>query len=379
MALNINNIVNISISESQRGIGAYNTSNLALFPKMATMSNSFGTDGFKRYLDPTEVETDWGSDSIEFKMANAIFSQQPNILAGRGNLVIIQPAVANEKLGAAITRTKDLVQYFGILPTSIIPQDEGLEAAAIVQPLNKMLGLVSTTDADVAMGGYFDMLRTGGFTKARGLFYKVLVGDETEPASLFSAGYFGRALSTIFTGINTTQTMHLQDLIGVQPNTILTQTLFNEAKAAGADIYADFNVPKTYSNGANGYFDDVYNLLWFEGALDVALFNYLATAATKIPQTEEGIGGMRNAIRQICDIAVGNGFIAPGAWKSPTTFGVQSDFLDNITQAGYYVYSAPLTDQLQSDREARKAPLIQLAIKYKGAVHTASAIININR
>src|SRR5208283_750236 len=88
MDLQLTNVINISVSEAQTGIGEYNTSNLALFSH-EPYADTFGVLGYKIYLDPTEVGIDFGSASETFAQANAVFSQQPNILAGGGYLVII--------------------------------------------------------------------------------------------------------------------------------------------------------------------------------------------------------------------------------------------------------------------------------------------------
>jgi len=89
--LSINNVINVSVSQVGAGIGQYNTSNIALFSHEA-YETSFGTDGYKIYLAPSDVETDFGSASVTYKQALAIFSQQPNILAGGGYLVVIPMA-----------------------------------------------------------------------------------------------------------------------------------------------------------------------------------------------------------------------------------------------------------------------------------------------
>jgi len=193
------------------------------------------------------------------------------------------------------------------------------------------------------------------------------------------ASYAGRALSTNFSGSNTTQTMHLKDLTSVQPDPSMTQTLLNEAIAAGADTYVSLQgVAKTFCSGENSFYDQVYNLQWFIGALKVAGFNYLATSSTKIPQTEGGMDGLKGAYRSVCEQGITNQYGAPGRWNSSTTFGVQSDFLANVAQRGYYIYSTPISQQSQVDRAARKAPLAQIAFKEAGAMHSSSVIVNIN-
>lgn len=375
MQLQLTNVIDISVSATPAGISAYNTSNLAIFTA-DTPGGGFGSLGYKIYLEPSEVGVDFGTGSNTFKMANAVFSQQPNILAGGGYLVVI-PFISSETLDAAITRTKDLVQYFGVMAAEIQSQADMLAAAAVIQALNKIAFFVQKTAASVVSGGSLDMLTTGGFSQSRGLLY---IGAGVDITSLvMQASYAGRALSVNFSGSNTTITMHLKDLIGVQPDSAMTQTILNNAKVAGADTYISLQgVPKVFCVGANHFFDQVYNLQAYVGALQVAGFNFLAQSSTKLPQTENGMDGLKGAYRTVCEQYVSNQYIAPGQWNSPNTFGNQADLYDNIKQRGYYIYSQPIAQQLQVDRAARKAPLIQIAIKEAGAIQSSSVIVNVN-
>lgn len=589
MDLPITEVVNISVSQAPTGIGQYNTSNIAAFTR-ETPGGGFGSAGYKIYLEPTEVITDFGSDSDTASMAVAIFSQQPNILQGGGYLVVIPfedttdvsevqhlsfslvpttgtyklnyngnatsalaagvtaanmqialrllaglssvtvtgsaaagydvtfagvsgdalpltvtenstqsaggfdvvPTIAvtvqgttasTETLEEAITRTDDLVQYFGILAAEITDDDDILDAAALVQSMNKIAFFPSQLSASVTEGGILDLLRTGNLHKSRGLYYGsaavlakqvipftsvpttgnyvlsyngnstsslssstnaaalqvalrllsglsavtvtgstaigftvtfvgvsgaaellVVVSNSLEdtggnPVSIvpytsvigvsateattmaleMSAAYASLGMSTNFNGSNTTQTMNMKDLTGVQPDPSMTTTIFNLCKEAGADIYASVQgVPKVFSFGANDFFDNQYNLAWLVGALQVAGFNALATSATKLPQTENGMSILKGAYRKVCQQAVSNQFLAPGQWDSPVTFGNQADLLLNVAQRGYYIYSAPVSQQLPAVRADREAPLIQIAIKYAGAIHKSSVIVYVN-
>lgn len=464
--LAITNVINISVAAAQTGVGQYNTSNLAIFSREIYVPATFGTLGYKIYLDPTEVASDFGTGSTTYAMALGIFSQQPNILAGGGYLVVIPyslsvqlltfaatpssgtftlsyngnttsslaynaPATggssvqsalqalpglstvtvtgsdsagytvtmtgvaspilpiivatnttgeammvaSTETLDAAITRTVSLVQYFGILAAEIPGSVVTLAAAAVVQALNKIVFFVSISTADFQPGGLLDELRTGDFNQSRGLFY----GGTTVQALVMAASYAAVGLSVDFTGSNTTITMHLKDLVGVQPDPVMTQSYLTQCQTAGVDVYVSIQgVAKVFTSGANGFFDDVYNLQWFVGSLQVAGFNFLAQTNTKIPQTESGMGGLKNAYRQVCEAAVTNQYVAPGSWTSPTTFGIQSDLLLNIAQRGYYIYSQPVSQQLPAVRATRVAPLVQIAIKAAGAIQKSNVVVNVN-
>lgn len=370
--LSIANVITISVSQTPTGISTFNASNLALFTD-ETPDPVFD-DGYKIYLDATEVGTDFGTDSTTYAMALAVFSQNPNILLPGGYLVVI-PLTSSETLDDAITRTVDLVQYFGVMANSIQSEADMLAAAAVLQALNKIGFFVQIDAATVEPAGTLDLLTTGGFTHSRGLFY-----DSTSDDGLaFQAAYAGRALSTVFTGSNTTQNMHLKQLATIQPDPAITQTLLTKAQDAGADCYPSIQgYPCVFASGENSFFDQIYNLLWFANALQVAGFNFLASASTKVPQTENGMDGLKGALRNICNQAVSNQYLAPGTWQSSTTFGNQADFFANIGQFGYYIYSSPIASQSQSDRADRIAPLVQIAGKEAGAIDSASVLVIVN-
>jgi hypothetical protein len=263
------------------------------------------------------------------------------------------------------------------MTTSILPGADVLAAAAVVQPLNKIQFIVSRTEADIQPGGTIDLLRVDNSTQTRGLYYGS--ADDADALLMMSA-FAGRALSVNFSGSNTTSNMHLKDLIGVAADPTMTQSILNECQASGADCYPSIQgVAKVFESGANKFFDQVYNLRAFVGALQIAGFNYLAESATKIPQTEAGISGLKGAYRAVCSQYVTNQYIAPGQWTSSTTFGNQADFLLNVSQSGYYLYSIPVSQQSQVDRAARKAPLIQIAIKEAGAVNSSDVIVVVNQ
>lgn len=371
--LSLSNVVSVAVSEAPLGANAFNTSNLAIFTT-ETPGGGF-TDDYKIYLEPVEVGVDFGTNSTTYKMALAIFSQQPNILLPGGYLVII-PLEASETLDAAITRTAGLVQYFGLMSTQIESGADMLAAAAVVQALVKMAFFVQRASASIEPGGDLDDLRTGSFSRSRGLYYG---SDNDLDALLYQAAYAGRALSTVFSGSNTTQNLHLKSLATIQPDPTMTQTLLNKAQDAGADCYVSLQgVSAIFASGANRFFDQVYNLLWFVSALQIAGFNYLRQTGTKVAQTQPGLDGLVNAYSQVCQQAVTNQYAAPGAWNSPTVFGNPVALVQNILEVGYYIYQLPIAQQAQVDREARQAPLIQIALKEAGAVDSSTVVVNVN-
>ena len=377
--LDITNVVTISLSAAQTGLGEYNVNNLAIFTSEAA-GDTFGDLGYKIYKAPKEVGVDFGTTSTTYKMALSVFAQTPNILNGNGYLVIIplqeESGGGYEALGDAITRADSLVQFFGILSTKDYLSTEIAEAAAVVQTMNKMLFVVSNNAADIAATGSFHDIAEAGYDKTRCLAY---LSSGTTDAKVMAAAYAGRALSTSFEGSNTTSTMHLKDLVGITADPTMTQTQLNLCQDCGADAYVNIaGVAKTFTSGANKFFDQVYNRCWFLGALEVAGFNALAKVSTKVPQTEPGMTILKGSYRLVCERGVRNGYLAPGAWNSADRFGDVEAMLRNIEEVGYYIYSLPVNQQAQTEREARKAPVVQIAVKEAGAIHSSNVIVYIN-
>ena len=146
------------------------------------------------------------------------------------------------------------------------------------------------------------------------------------------------------------------------------------------DVYVNIGgLSSLLTSGGNGWFDEIYNELWFKLALQTAGFNFLRASNTKIPQTEIGMDGLKNAYRVVCQQGVNNGFLAPGAWSSPDVFGNPQLLIQAVAGIGFYIYSSPISQQSQSDREARQAPLVQIAAKAAGAIQKSNVIVAVNQ
>ena len=331
------------------------------------------------------MATDFGVNSNAYAIANGIFAQNPNILANGGYLVIIPrlTSPSPETVRAAITRTQNLVYYFGILI------DEEMDAQAtefgalcsMIQGLDKMFFYTSSVIANLQPGSMLDLVRSSSEDHCRMMYYgnAILNGSAAQQTQIFAGIYAGRALCVDFGGSRTALTMNLKNLSIAYPDQTIGDTQLALAQTAGVDVYVGIgNIAETITSGANNWFDAVYIELWLKGALQAAGINYLAGTSTKIPQTEEGMNGLKDAYRQVCAQAVVNGAAAPGSWTSSTIFGNQADLHRNVESIGYYIFSTPVATQAQTDRALRKAPLVQIALKLAGAIHSSNCIVQLN-
>jgi hypothetical protein len=372
--INISNVINVSVLAPPAGLAPYSINNIVCFTEEVPLVAI--PNGYLAYASPRDVAADWGTAGAVYDAAVSVFSQSPSIITG-GGLFIVVPMLVAETLDAAILRAEGLCYFGGCSYTMTgLTSAEILDAAATAEAERKLLFIVSSDSADLlGPDGLFFKVKDQSLHHARCLYYGVSASAEKMKWS-----YISRGMSTAFSAANTTSTMNLKQLLGVGSDSTLTQTILLEASAVGADVYPSIaGRPSVLSYGANQFFDDVYNLDWFVGALQVSGFNYLARTATKVPQTEAGMDGLKGAYRNVCQQSVSNAFIAAGAWTSPDTFGNPEDFIRNVADFGYFIYSSPVATQLPADRELRKAPVVQIAIKYAGAIHSSDVLVYINQ
>lgn len=325
----------------------------------------------------TAVATQWGTETETAQQAQMIFAQSPNILVG-GGYVIVANYLEEETLSEAITRLSGEIYFEGILTTRDLTDDEAEAASTLVESMKDrilMLPLYATTN----LTGIAAQVANNIYT--RPVIYLTGTGNAEKKLNsrLFAAAYLSRGLAVNYSGSRTTMTMNLKDLAGIAADTAISETILNQCATAGVDCFPSIEgLAKVFSNKHAGqYFDQVANSIWFVGALEIAYFNVLATTRTKIAQTDEDLGIAQKAIRQVCKQAVTNGYLAPGTWNSTDTFGDIDDFNRNIEEFGYYLYQQPVAEQSQTEREQRIAPLLQIAGKEAGAIHSGAILVYI--
>ncbi len=209
--LDLTNVINVSVTQVPTGLGNYNINNLGLFttesPINGALTNSYGV-----YVSPTAVGVDWGTGSEAYAQAVAVFSQQPNILAGDGVLLIF-PMNGGETLQQAVDRCVPLVFFCGIISNAYPASGNMVALSTDIQSYgNKILFLPSTTSGDIA--GAFTSIKAASNYATRCLYNSV----SALQARLFAASAAGRGLSVDFSGSNTALTMNLKQLAGITPD-----------------------------------------------------------------------------------------------------------------------------------------------------------------
>lgn len=194
-----------------------------------------------------------------------------------------------------------------------------------------------------------------------------------------AAAAFGRAFTVNFQGQNTTITLKFKQEPAVSPE-VLAGNQAAVLKSKNCNVLAqysnDTHILQEGVMSGGWFFDERHGLDWLQNDVQTAVWNRMYTSTTKIPQTDTGVGRLTTTVEGRMDQAERNGLIAIGVWNGDDVGALKNG--DTLTK-GYYVYAPPVADQSQADREARKAPPLQVAAKLAGAVHFADIVITANR
>jgi hypothetical protein len=299
-------------------------------------------------------------------------------LSSIGGGYVVAGIAAETLLAAAQTLIDQSTAWYGLtVASSVAPLDaDHVAVAAAIEAANasRVYGVTIQDSAVLNAGSTTDLAYV-----LKAANYKRTFTQYSSTGPYVAASAFGRAFTVNFDGSLTTLTLKFKQEPGVTAES-LTES---QAAAVGAK---KCNIFVNYSNGTailqegvmcNGfYFDEVHGTDWLQNDLQTDVFNLLFESDTKIPQTDAGINNIVARVSSRLEQAVTNGLIAPGVWTGPKIGAINSG--DTLAK-GYYVFAAPVATQSSADRAARKAPVIQCAIKLAGAVHSANIIVNVNR
>jgi len=194
------------------------------------------------------------------------------------------------------------------------------------------------------------------------------------------ASLIGRAFSVNFTGNNTVITLMYKQEPGVVAE-YLTSTQADNLASKRCNVFVMYqNNTAIIQNGVMSgpcWIDEMQIMCWYQDYTQTAIYNALYTSATKVPQTDIGSNQIVTVAGQCAQQAVANGAAYPGGVWTSTGFGNLKT--GDVMPAGYYIYVQPMALQNQADREARKMPVMQQAIKLAGAIHTVDCKVNFNR
>ena len=373
----------ITIDGTDTLLSGMNFASISTVNDIVKVLKSKGADCDISVVDTNKIEfksrrygaTDSGISLKATSSGSGVDIYGSSYLNGANQVTTAGTDASGQTVAEALAEVDEIAYVGGVLTTQYCDNTTVLANASAIQEKDHIY--FEVTQSLKNMGVLGTAIKSAGNTKTKLNAYSY-AGSEGAKEEI--ATYCSVACSTNYSGNNTCITMYLKELTGILPDLNLNQTYYNLAEANGVDIYANTEgLSACYSFDNGSYTDEETGKLWFKKALEVSGFNYLRKTNTKIPQTESGMTGLKNAYEQRCVQAVRNGFIAGGEWNESIPFGDSEDFVRNIREKGYYIYSLPIAKQSQAEREQRIAPLIQIAIKLAGAFHHSNVIVNIQR
>lgn len=373
MTLPVSSVVNVSISLAALAAGPRSFGSLLILGTTAGVIDTI--ERMREYSSITEVAEDYGVDDPEYEAAKAYFGQSPKprtLYIGFWNKVADELETAEKVVAECLESLK----WYGLTFASDLTDAEADTVASLIEASDPVRMFGYTTQQEDALSS----------VSTTDVAYKLKNKNYRRTFTIFSsdnphaaASLFGRAFSVNFMGTNTTITLKFKQLPGIAAEDLRT----SEAKALTAkhcNVFAKYNNDTAILQEGvmcdGSFFDEIHGLDWLQNHLETALWNLYYTSTTKIPQTPGGVNRQCGVLERACEQGVTNGLLGEGQWNGDSFGALETG--DYLPKA-FYVYANSLDDQAQPGREARKAPVFQIATKLAGATHFADVIVSVNR
>ena len=366
--LSLNDIVNVIVSINPVATVRAGF-NLGLI--IGTSSVISTSDRVKTYADlASMVDDGFSITDSEYEVATLYFSQTPRpsrVAIGRWD------DVGGETVVQAVTACREKNTDWYACMVCDADKAEILAVAAYIETaVPASTFFYTTADADVKSGTAGNVVITLQSSE-----YKRTLGQYSTVANAVAA-IMGYAMGAN-TGLeNSAYTLAYKKEVGVIPEA-LSDTEVNAIKGMNGNVY--INRGLTYNLFEQGImcdgtpFDELLNLDTITDDIKKSVMDAL-TSYPKVPQTEDGVSILINAITGPCDKARTRGFLAPGVWSAPPVLSLNTG---DTLSTGYMILADSIVNQTQEDRDARKSPPIYVAIKLAGAIEHVVINVLVNR
>lgn len=292
----------------------------------------------------------------------------------------LAPGIAAETALAAVQLFDSMFagQWYGLVVVSPAVQDSDHEAiAAYVEAANPphFYGITSQEGGVIVPGDTSDI----AYVLSQLKYNKT--GIQYSSTSAYAiCSMLARILTTNWLGQNTAITLKFKSEPGIAAETLNT-TQADAAEAKNCNVYVNYNNNTAFIEqgvACSGQFiDTVIGADWLSGNIQTDVFNALFGSPTKVPQTDAGMTVLVNAAEAACIDGVNNGYLGPGLPWNQAGFGTLKQ--GDILPKGFYVYAPPMALQSEALRQTRAAPVMQIAAKTAGAIHSSDILLYIQQ
>lgn len=375
--LNLNQIVDVSVEVSPTAAPRAEFNQLLIIGTTGlVISNPITTtERLREYTSLADMLTDgFVTTDAEYLAAALYMGQTPAPdtfwIGVRDNTISPEETVL-EALTAC--RAKEADWY--IAYSTDVDSDELSAIALYVQSVvPATLFAYNTTDADVLVSG---PVPDDICTTLKDLNYSRIIGMySTTPHAI--CGIMGYACGANSGLANSAYTLFAKTITGATVES-LTSGQKSIVEAKNCNLYLNYaNYYNVFEQGvmANGYFfDQMINRDMLVSDIQLACMDLLYQNR-KIPQTENGMGMIYNALVSACELSVTRGYIAEGTYTGVKFLNLETG---DVIPRGYVIQTTPLSEQSAADRALRKAVPFYITIKEAGAVHsmTIEVIVNV--
>lgn len=367
-SLPLSQIVNVQLNIQPVSSPRRDFSQLVLFTYEIT---PFKENKLLYLANQQQVEATFGTHSETAKATLPFFAQSPrptHLMVAPWNKETESPKESLSKL------TEYAPHWYAAVFLGVLTDKEILEASEWVLAADKKIFGITTANPDhIEMDAKKSPFKA---LKDKQNYRVVALYDKSEPYAIMS--FLARGLSVNFAANNSTITMKFKQLPGISVES-MTLTEANKCKALGVNYYTYFDESAMVAEGTvvgGRFFDEVHILDWFVDAVQKEVFATLYRSATKIPLTDRGTAILIAAVNRVCKEGINNGAFTTGIWHGDAFGNLNTgDRLDE----GFYVYCDSVDNLSLSEREQRKSPPIQVAVKLSGAIHSVDIMINFDR
>lgn len=312
----------------------------------------------------------WLGTEPEYAAAQIYFSQIPaptSVAIGRWD------SSGSETALQAVTACRQAnSNWYAVYVCDTVAADIEAIAAYIETATPASTYFYDTSDSAVVAGtagNVMSTLQTNKYTRTFGQY------STSAHAAVAAMGY---AMGANNGQINSAYTLAYKTENGINPES-LTSAQVTTVLNYNGNIYTNYGdsynllVQGTVASGLS--YDEIINQDILTNNIQTSVLNALMSGP-KIPQTDDGINLLVNAITNPCNDAKNRGIIAPGVWNGPSILGLNTG---DTLSTGYLILADTISNQTQADRDARKSPPIYVCCKFAGAIEHVVIGVYVNQ